>query len=214
MPAHPMPERSKLEQTKGTVVTTIAIVGAGQGLGAAIARKFGAEGLSVALLSRSQDHVDALAEQLSAAGVAARGFAADVREPDALAAALDRAAAELGPIEVLVYSPIPQREFLKPVLDTTVADLSAAVEFSLYGPVTAVGEVLPGMRSLGRGTVLFVNGGSAVKPNPTYAGTSVAFAAEGAYGQVLHQALAEEGIHVGQFIIPGGITPGHPTNDP
>ena len=70
------------------------------------------------------------------------------------------------------------------------------------------------MRALGRGTVLFVNGGSGARPNPKVAGTSIAFAAEGAYATMLHTALAEENIHVGQLIIPGGITPGHPTHDP
>ena len=42
-------------------MTTIAIVGAGRGLGIAVARKFGAEGFDIALISRSQEHVDALA---------------------------------------------------------------------------------------------------------------------------------------------------------
>ena len=144
----------------------------------------------------------------------ARGYAADVREPDALTGALARAADDLGPVEVLQYSPVPQAAFMHPVLDTTVADLTGAIEFSVYGPLTAVRHVLPGMRDLGRGTVLFVNGGSGARPNPKVAGTSIAFAAEGAYATMLHTALAEENIHVGQLIIPGGITPGHPTHDP
>jgi hypothetical protein len=131
-----------------------------------------------------------------------------------MASALDQASQELGPIEVLQYSPRPQREFLRPVLDTTVADLAAAVEFSLYGSVTAVNQVLPGMRTLGRGTVLFVNGGSGARPNAQVPGTSIAFAAEGAYAIMLHDVLASENVHVGQLIIPGAITPGHPTNDP
>ena len=80
--------------------------------------------------------------------------------------------------------------------------------------MTAVRHVLPGMRALGRGTVLFVNGGSAARPHPKVAGTSIAFAAEGAYATMLHTALAEENVHVGQLIIPGAITPGHPTHDP
>ena len=196
------------------MTTTIAIVGAGSGLGAAVARRFGTEGFAVALLSRSQDRVDALAGELTAAGVIARGYAADDREPDGLTGALARAGAELGPVEVLQYSPVPQAEFMHPVLDTTVADLTGAIEFSVYGPVTAVQQVLPGMRDLDRGTVLFVNGGSGARPNPKVAGTSIAFAAEGAYATMLHTALAGENIHVGQLIIPGGITAGHPTHDP
>ena len=57
-------------------MTTIAIIGAGPGLGAAVARRFGAEGFAVALVSRSQEHADGLAAQLVSDGVQARGFAA------------------------------------------------------------------------------------------------------------------------------------------
>jgi NAD(P)-dependent dehydrogenase (short-subunit alcohol dehydrogenase family) len=195
-------------------MTTIAIVGAGPGLGAAVARRFGAEGFTVALVSRNQERLDQLAADLQADGVTARGYVADVRDPESLVAALDRAAEELGTIEVLEYSPIPQREFLRPVLETTLDDLTSAVEFSVLGPVTAVQQALPGMRSLGRGTVLFVNGGSGARPNPAVAGTSVAFAGESAYATMLHDVLAPENVHVGQLIIPGGIRPGHPTHDP
>lgn len=195
-------------------MTTIAIVGAGPGLGTAVARRFGAEGFAIALVSRNQERLDQLAADLRAEGVTARGYAADVRDSKSLTAALGRAAEELGTIEVLEYSPIPQREFLRPVLETTVDDLTAAVEFSVLGPVTAVQQVLPGMRSLGRGTVLFVNGGSGARPNPAVAGTSVAFAGESAYASMLHGVLGPENIHIGQLIIPGAIRPGHPTHDP
>lgn len=90
-------------------MTTIVIVGAGGGLGAAVARQFGHGGFDVALISRNQDRLDALAAGLTAKGVTARGFAADVRDQAALEAALDAATATLGPIEVLQYSPVPQR---------------------------------------------------------------------------------------------------------
>ncbi|MFE7418238.1 SDR family NAD(P)-dependent oxidoreductase [Rhodococcus sp. NPDC057529] len=195
-------------------MSTIAIIGAGRGLGAAVARKFGAHGFDVALISRTQANVDALAAELQQAGVNTRGYAADVRDTDALTAVLDRAVSDLGPIDVLDYSPIPQREFLRPVLATTRDDLIAAVEFSVLGPVAAVGHVLPGMRERGRGTVLFVNGGSAARPNARVAGTSVAFAGESAYAQMLHTELADAGVHVAQLIIPGAIRTGHPTHDP
>lgn len=195
-------------------MTTIAIVGAGPGLGLAVARRFGREGFAVALISRTQTHVDDLARILGDEGVTARGFAADVRDCDALRAALDAAADQLGPIEVLQYSPIPARDFMKPVLDTDAADLVAPIEQSVYGTVTAARQVLPGMRTLGRGTILLVNGGSAVRPGPNVTGTSVAFAAESAYGQLLHDALAPENIHVAQLIIPRGIGGGEPSHEP
>lgn len=195
-------------------MSTAVIIGAGPGLGAAAARRFGAEGFAVALVSRTQANVDALAEQLGAQGVDARGYAASVRDLDSLRDALRRAASDLGPAEVVQYSPIPQPEFLRPVLETDVDDLRAAVEFSIFGPQAVVAEVLPGMRERGRGTLLFVNGGSGARPNPAVAGTSVAFAGESAYARMLHTALADEGVHVGQLIIPGGIEVGHPTHDP
>ena len=195
-------------------MTTIAIVGAGRGLGAAVARTFGAEGFTIALISRTQQNVDQLAADLTADGLTARGYAADVRDPTSLTAALDGATRDLGPIEVLEYSPLPQKEFLRPVLETTTDDLAAAIEFSVYGPVTAVGQVLPGMRRLGRGSILFVNGGSGARPNPKVAGTSIAFAGEAAYARMLHDTLGTEGIQAGQLIVPGAIQPGHPTHDP
>lgn len=191
-------------------MTTLAIIGAGSGLGAAVARRFGREGFSVALISRDQGRLDALAAELAADGVTARGYTADVRRPASLRRALDDATKELGPVEVLQYSPLPDKKFMRPVLETMPRDLVGPVEFSIYGPVAAVHEVVPGMRFLGkdRGTILFVNGGSAVKPGRAVTGTSVAFAGQAAYAQLLHEELKEEGIHVGQLIIGGAIEPG------
>ncbi|WP_104139008.1 SDR family NAD(P)-dependent oxidoreductase [Arthrobacter sp. ZGTC131] len=196
------------------MTTTIAIIGAGPGLGLSSARRFGAERFNVALLSRNQENVDALAAELADAGITARGYTADVRDPESLSAALARAADELGPVEILQYSPVPSSDFLRPIFETTREALRSAIEFSTLGAAAAMDAVLPGMRALGRGTALFVNGSSAVRPNHRYAGTSTAFAAESAYAQMLHDALAPEGIHVAQLIIPLGIGGGDPAHEP
>ncbi|MFI1761549.1 SDR family NAD(P)-dependent oxidoreductase [Streptomyces sp. NPDC020800] len=195
-------------------MSTIAIVGAGPGLGAAVAHRFGREGFGVALVARDRQRLDDLVDELAANHVTARGFPADVRRPEQLAAALQAAATALGTVEVLQYSPVPHRDFMRPVLETRHRDLLGPIEFSVYGPVAAVQQVLPGMRALGRGTIFFVNGGSAAVPHPDRAGTSIAFAAESAYGHLLHDRLASEGIHVAQLVIPGAITPGHVRKDP
>ena len=197
-------------------MSTIAIIGAGKGLGAAVARRFGKEGFTVALISRHRGRVDALAAQLQDDGVQAAGFVADVRDPASIAATLEQVTESLGPIEVLQYSPLPQKDFMRPVLETTAADLVGPIEFSVYGPVAAVHQVLPGMRFLGkdRGTILFVNGGSAVKPGRNVTGTSVAFAGQAAYIDLLHEVLGEEGIHVAQLIIGGQIIAGDKDKDP
>ena len=198
-------------------MTTIAIIGAGKGLGAAVARRFGKEGFAVGLISRHQGRLDALAAELEQDGVQARGFAADVRDPESIAAALERVTETLGPIEVLQYSPLPQKDFMRPVLETTPADLRGPVEFSIYGPVAAVHQVLPGMRFLGEDatpSILFVNGGSAVKPGRNVTGTSVAFAGQAAYAELLHEVLGEEDIYVGQLIIGGRIIEGDDEKGP
>lgn len=188
-------------------MTTFALVGAGPGLGLAAARRFGTAGHRVALISRSAQHQDNLVAELDREDVHARGFTADVLNPDSLTAALREAAETLGPVEVLQFSPVPRGDFMKPVLNTAATDLDDPLAFSVKGPLTCVNAVLPGMRELGRGTLLFVNGGSAVRPNPDVAGTSIAFAAESAYAHMLHDALADENIHVAQLIVPGAIRP-------
>jgi NADP-dependent 3-hydroxy acid dehydrogenase YdfG len=188
-------------------VTTFALIGAGPGLGLATARRFGTAGHTVALVSRNAQSLEELSAELVRDGIQARGFAADVLDPASLTTALRTAADVLGPVEILQYSPVPRADFMKPVLDTSADDLEAPLSFSVKGPVTAVNAVLPGMRELGRGTLLFVNGGSAVRPNPAVAGTSIAFAAESAYARMLHDTLAPENVHAAQLIIPGAIRP-------
>ena len=184
---------------------TLAIIGAGPGLGAAVARRFAAEGFSIALVSRDQAKLDALAADLRDGGATARCYAADVRDPAALESALDRAAAELGPITVLQYSPLPSRDYLEPVLDLTPELALEALQFSALGLIHAARAVLPAMRVAGEGSIVLINGGTSVKARAGFAGTSVAFPAESAYGEMLHDALADEGIRVVQLVIPGGI---------
>ena len=186
-------------------MSVIAIIGAGPGLGAAVARRFGREGFSIALISRDQAKLDAMAAALSTAGVTARGFSADVRVPAELEGALERAAAELGPITALQYSPLPSRDYLKPVLDLTPELALEALQFSALGLIHVARTVLPAMREAGEGSIILINGGTSVKARAGFAGTSVAFPAESAYGEMLHDALAEEGIRVNQLVIPGGI---------
>ena len=184
---------------------TIAIIGAGPGLGAAVARRFGAAGYSIALISRDQAKLDGLVAKLQDAGLVARGYVADVRDPASLEAALGSAAAELGPIIVLQYSPLPSREYLKPVLEMTPELALEALRFSALGLIHAVRAVLPAMRAAGEGSIILVNGGTSVKARSDFAGTSIAFPAESAYGEMLHDALKDERIRVVQLVIPGGI---------
>ncbi|GAA5768161.1 hypothetical protein Aros01_04669 [Streptosporangium roseum] len=84
---------------------TIAIVGAGPGLGSSLGKIFGRHSYDVALVSRSKDNLATLAAGLAEHGVIAEGFAADVADPASLTAALEAATARFGRIDVLEFSP-------------------------------------------------------------------------------------------------------------
>ena len=187
---------------------SIVIVGAGPNLGMAVARRFGREGFSVGLVSRTQAKLDDLAAQLEGEGITAAGAAADIRDADALSAAIASLAGRLGAVEVLEYSPLPAREFMKPILETSVEDVRGPLEFSILGAVAAARTVLGPMREAARGTILFTTGGAAINPYPLRAGVGISFAGEVAYARMLHDELAGDGIHVAHTAIGGQIAPG------
>ena len=187
---------------------SIVIVGAGPNLGQAIARRFGREGLSVGLISRNQDKLDGLTAELRDEGLTASAVAADIRDAAALQAGVRALADDLGPVEVLEYSPLPAKEFMKPILETTVDDVRGPLEFSVLGAVAAATAVVDGMLERGSGTILYTTGGAAINPYPLRAGVGVSFAGEVAYARMLHDELRDKGVHVAHTAIGGRIAPG------
>lgn len=180
----------------------IAIIGAGPGLGMSIARRFGAEGFHVALISRTQEKVDTLAARLTGEGIQAAGFAADVMRPDSLQAALAAAADRFGPIDVLEYSPADPALTGATVVEATAEDFRRQVDYYLYGAVAAVRQVLPGMLERGSGTLLFSTGASSVRPGGgAFGSIGVASAALRNYAMALNADLAERGIHAAHVAI-------------
>lgn len=186
----------------------IAIVGAGPNLGLATARKFGSEGFDVGLVSRNPDRLEDLVGALRPAGITASAQTADLRRTGQATGALTRVAGVLGPIDVLVYSPLASLDWIKPVTDTSSDDMGAALELGVLGAVDSVDAVLPTMRERGTGTLLFTTGGAAVAPSPDRASSAVSNAAEVAYAKLLHGSLVDEGIHVAHTAIVGGLGPG------
>jgi len=187
---------------------SIIIVGAGPNLGAAVARRFGREGFAVGLVARDDQKLKALEDELAADGIAAGRAAADIRDADALSGAIGALAERLGPVEVLEYSPLPAKAFMKPILETTVDDVRGPLEFSVLGAVAAARAVLPAMLEAGRGTILYTTGGAAINPYPLRAGVGISFAGEVAYARMLHDELRGRGVHVAHTAIGGRIAPG------
>ncbi|WP_027004878.1 SDR family NAD(P)-dependent oxidoreductase [Conexibacter woesei] len=187
---------------------SIVIVGAGPNLGAAVARRFGREGMAVGLVARNREKLERLAGELREDGLTVDAAAADIRDSAGLSEAIRSLAASLGEVEVLEYSPLPAREFMKPILETTVDDVRGPLEFSVLGSVAAATAVLPAMLDAGKGTILFTTGGAAINPYPLRAGVGISFAGEVAYARMLHDELRDRGIHVGHTAIAGRIAPG------
>lgn len=182
---------------------TIAIVGAGPGVGFAVAERFGRERFRVALIARNATRLNALVEQLQAKHVEAAAFPADVRDRPALTRALQGAASRLGSIDVLEYQPTATPETLRTAKAMDVENEQYHLDLAVLGAITAVQAVLPGMLERKSGSLLFTTAASAQYPVPFTASFGVAAGAARNYARVLHQELAADGIYAGIVAIAG-----------
>lgn len=206
--------------------SAVAVVGAGPGLGRAIASRFGAAGHPVALVSRNAEKLLGIADVLAAEGVTARAYPADVTDGKALTDALRMAGDELGRIGVLSYSPAPtfpnvagQVPDLKALgftsaAETTPESVRPMFDMLVGGALNAVAAVLPAMRAARDGALLFTTGTTAVLPIPGMSNSGIALAGLRSWARGLHDDLAGEGIYTGHLSIGVPIVPGSGDGDP
>lgn len=182
---------------------SIAIVGAGPGMGLAIAHAFGSRGFDVALIARNRAKLDALAERLDADGITADTFRADVLDHGALTQALKDADARFGGIDVLESSPGGSLDSLPLAApsETAPSGVQWAMDLLLHGAIVATQAVLPGMRTAGVGTLLYTNGAGSVDPNPMLGNLNAAQAALRNWALGLHKELADTGIQAAHVAI-------------
>jgi NADP-dependent 3-hydroxy acid dehydrogenase YdfG len=181
----------------------LLVIGAGPGIAAATARRFGREGFAVGLVARREEALADLGTALRAEGIRAEEATAEAGEPASLTAAVAALVEAQGPVDVLLYNVSVGRSAV--VADLTPEDLLADLAGGTAGLQTAVRAVLPGMRERGSGTVLVTGGGAADRPVPTMATLGVQKAAVRALVQVQARALAPEGIHVATATIRGFV---------
>ncbi|MFD2793400.1 SDR family NAD(P)-dependent oxidoreductase [Promicromonospora vindobonensis] len=201
-------------------MSTIAIVGAGPQLGQAIGRRFAAEGFDVALIARNRTTLKGVADSLSAEGVRAEVFPADVTDRTALHAALTAAEERLGPIDVLEYSPAPAPADLRraPLVEATKVTVDSVLDqldLYLLGGVAAVQHVLPGMLERGTGTVLVTSGaGSGPIIAPHVANVQIATGGMRNWILNLHAALSGTGVYAAHVAIAAFIGQGGRDSQP
>src|SRR5690349_5391614 len=134
----------------------LVVLGAGPGLGTAVARRFGAAGFEVALVGRREAALARTAEVLQGEAVPVRSAVADVADAAALAAALERLVTEAGRVDVLHHNISTYRD--APASATSAEDLLADLAIGAASLLTAVRAVLPAMLAAGTGTVLATGG--------------------------------------------------------
>jgi NADP-dependent 3-hydroxy acid dehydrogenase YdfG len=186
---------------------TIVVVGAGAGLGQAVARKFGREGFGVALVTRTATKVQAVAEELRGEGIDAAGFACDVTDRPALANAIAAITERFGPIDVVEFAPtgLDWLGRVTPALELTVESLEYLLDLLLRAPIAIFGAVLPGMVARGDGALLMGTGGSASRAYPQMSNIGIAMAAARNYLLNLNAALVGTGVYAGLLQVGGGI---------
>ena len=195
-------------------MSTIVIIGAGPGLGLSIAKQFGSHGFDVALIARNKEKLEGLVAELETAGVRALGYPADVTDAAGLVAAIDAAAAELGPIDVLEYSPAPTggtrgRLAAVDAAHLTVDAVARQLEYYLFGGITAIQAVLPAMLARGSGTILVTTGASSGPMiYPPFASIAAASGALRNWILNLHAAVEPNGVYVAHIALAANIGKG------
>jgi NAD(P)-dependent dehydrogenase (short-subunit alcohol dehydrogenase family) len=182
----------------------IVVIGAGPGLGAAVARRFAREGHPIALLARSDATVQAVASSLEPAGVPTFGVTVDSADEHSLRAGVDRAVAELGvPAAVIYNAAVVQRDAPG---ELSVPDHLHAWAVNVVGAITAAAHTAPLMAQRGGGSYL-VTGGMP-RPDPAFTSLSLGKAGVRALVQLLDQQYAAAGIHVATVTVAGPVVPG------
>jgi len=184
---------------------TIAIFGAGTGLGLATARRFGREGYRVALVGRRRAALDTLVADLSADGIDAAAFPADLGHTAQIPALLSAITERYGPIDVIQYAPISTMAFI-PAADLTTEVMQGFIDLYLLTPIQIVRAVLPGMIERGFGGILYGQGGTAVNAAPFASGFGPAMAGARNYVHSLHGEVADKGVYAGALTVNGMIT--------
>ena len=184
---------------------TVAIIGAGPGLGAALARRFGANGNPVGLVARGGDRLAGLVNGLRDAGVTAAGFPADVAHEPSLRLAIDGIADRFGPVAVLIHN--VSLNLAGPPSGVAPDDVLVGFRAGVLAAVIALQQVRPGMSAAGTGTIMITGGGLALNPSPGAPALSIQKAAVRAYAIAAAKELAPAGIHVATVTIMGTIAP-------
>ena len=196
----------------GMTSSRVALVtGATEGIGRAVAFSLGRAGWSVGVCARTPARLERLLLELRGAGVAAEGLPADVGDEAQVKGLVQRVSTTLGTIDTLVNN--AGMLVAKPFLDLTLEDWDATMRTNLRSLFLVTREVLPGMRTLGRGDI--VNISSLAGRNGFVGGTAYVASKHAVLGFSKSLMLEERKNNIRVIAVcPGSVDTGMLANQP
>ena len=179
---------------------SIAVFGAGPGLGQAVARRYAREGYAVTLVGRRPEPLDRLAKDLTSAGATAHVITADLADTGAVPRLAEQIRAKAGDLDAFYYAPTPATGFVA-AASLTPQHAQSFMPLIFYTMLALVQEFLPHLLKQGDGAILTAQGGSTVHGLPNMSGPGPAQAAQRNYLQSLHTEVAGQGVYVGMLYV-------------
>ena len=181
---------------------TAAVIGAGDFIGAAIAKKFAAEGFTVFAGRRNGEKLAPLVAAIEAAGGSIVARSLDARKEDNVTAFLRDADAH-APLEVCVFNVGANVNF--PIAETTERVFRKVWEMACYAGFLAGREAARLMLARGQGAIFFTGATASMRGGIGYAAFASAKAGLRALAQSMARELGPKNIHVAHLVIDAGV---------
>ncbi len=181
----------------------VLLVGAGDAIGAAVARRFAAGGFKVRIARREAAKSQALIEELKATGADVRAFSVDARNEEQVKKLFAEVEDTVGPIEVCLFN--AGSNVNKPLLETTEKLFFKAWELACFAGFLVGREAASHMLKRGRGTMLFTGATASVRGGKGFAAFSAAKFGLRAVAQAMARELGPKNIHVVHLLIDAGV---------
>ncbi len=182
---------------------TIVVVGAGQGLGNHVAKRFGKEGFCVVLMARNEQSLKEYEQEFTAEGVETYTYVVDAAEPESLTQALCWAESECGTPDVFIYNVGITTPDEPGKVDC--AELMRHYQTDVASAYACVRQVVNEDFAKKNGAVIFTGGGLATHPLAQFIPLSLDKAALRTLAYILHDELKPQGIFVGTVTVCGSI---------
>ena len=191
---------------------TVFVVGAGKGLGNAIAREFAAHDFRVALISRSEEHLSKYAQEFKEEGIEVYTKVADALYPETLTKAINELIKEVGTPDAFVYN-VGVTE-IDGDREITNELLLTRFQIDVASAYHCVKLIATDEFAQKKGAILMTGGGLALKPHYLVTPLSIDKAALNAANTLLHNYYEPKGIFVGSVLVDGLIGRGNPLFEP